>query len=187
MGKSEKPKLSPKHTRFVQEYLIDLNATQAAIRSGYSAKTAQEQGSRLLSNAKVAAAVAAASAKRGEKLGITAERVLKEIELLAFSDVADVVDNASGTLLIKNLRDIEPGARRTIESVQESPTEFGIKRSVKLHSKVAALTLLVKHLGLEAPQKTEHTGKDGGPIETTNVRYVIQVPKEEPEEDLEGS
>jgi phage terminase small subunit len=178
-------KLTPKQARFVAEYLIDLNATQAAIRAGYSEKTARAQGSALLTNPNVASAVESRNAKRSEKLGITAERVLKEIELLAFSDVADVVDNESGTLTIKNLRDIEPGARRTIESVQESPTEFGIKRSVKLHSKVAALTLLVKHLGLEAPQKTEHTGKDGGPIETANVRYVVQVPKEEPEDGSE--
>lgn len=72
--------LNPKQTRFVAEYLIDLNATQAAIRAGYSAKTAEQIGSRLLRNVQVRAAVDAGIAKRAGKLEITAEKVLKDIE-----------------------------------------------------------------------------------------------------------
>jgi phage terminase small subunit len=74
------PALTPKQARFVAEYLIDLNATQAAIRAGYSKHTAQVQSSRLLSNAMVAAAVDAALAKRSGKLEITAEKVLRDLE-----------------------------------------------------------------------------------------------------------
>ncbi len=70
------PVLNEKQKRFVAEYLIDLNATQAAIRSGYSAKTAQEQGSRLLSNAIVAEAIAKGAEKRIRKAEITAQDVL---------------------------------------------------------------------------------------------------------------
>lgn len=69
--------LTPKQERFVAEYLIDLNATQAAIRAGYSAKTAQEQGSRLLSNAMVGAAIAEGAGKRLHKAEITAQDVLE--------------------------------------------------------------------------------------------------------------
>ena len=59
--------LTPKQQRFVEEYLIDLNATQAAIRSGYSEKTAQERSSRLLSNVMVQAAIQEAQSKRAER------------------------------------------------------------------------------------------------------------------------
>lgn len=83
--------LNAKQQRFVQEYLIDLNATQAAIRAGYSERTAQEQGSRLLSNVMVAAAVAEGIALRAGKLEITAEKVLRDLEevrVLALKDGA---------------------------------------------------------------------------------------------------
>ena len=71
--------LTPKQQRFVEEYLIDLNATQAAIRAGYSEKTAQEQSSRLLSNVMVSQAVETAQMKVSTDLGITREYVLKSL------------------------------------------------------------------------------------------------------------
>ena len=79
-------KLSPKQERFAREYLLDLNATQAAIRAGYSAKTAQEQASRLLSNVMVAARIAELKQERADKVAVTAADVLKgviEVTLLA--------------------------------------------------------------------------------------------------------
>ncbi len=71
--------LTAKQERFVAEYLVDLNATQAAIRAGYSEKSATAEGSRLLVNTKVAAAVAAAQAKRSERTEITQDYVLAVI------------------------------------------------------------------------------------------------------------
>lgn len=70
-------KLTPKQEAFVREYLVDLNATQAAIRAGYSPKTAREQASRLLSNVNVMDAISAGKAARAEKLEVTAEQVLQ--------------------------------------------------------------------------------------------------------------
>ena len=75
-------KLTPKQEAFVREYLIDLNATQAAIRAGYSPKTAQEQSSRLLSKAMVVKAVQTGMDKRADKLSLTAEDVLRDINLV---------------------------------------------------------------------------------------------------------
>lgn len=69
--------LTPKQAAFVREYLIDLNATQAAIRAGYSEKTAYSQGQRLLKNAEVQAAIAKAQAQRAKRLQLTADDVLK--------------------------------------------------------------------------------------------------------------
>ncbi len=69
--------LTPKQQRFVEEYLIDLNATQAAIRAGYSEKTAQEQSSRLLSNVMVQEAVQKAKNKLSERTELTVEMVVQ--------------------------------------------------------------------------------------------------------------
>lgn len=79
-------KLNAQQERFVTEYLIDLNATQAAIRAGYSAKTATWIGPQLLKKPHVASQVGALQQKRGEKTGITAARVIQEITRLAFFD-----------------------------------------------------------------------------------------------------
>jgi phage terminase small subunit len=76
-------KLNDKQARFVAEYLVDLNATQAAIRAGYSAKTARQQASELLAKPDIAQAVARAQEKRAQRTGITAEKVLEDIERIA--------------------------------------------------------------------------------------------------------
>lgn len=85
-------KLTDKQARFVEEYLIDLNATQAAIRAGYSEKTAQEQSSRLLSNVMVKEAVERGKAKTANKLEITRERVLQTIAEIAFEEIKNPDD-----------------------------------------------------------------------------------------------
>ncbi|WP_232081119.1 MULTISPECIES: terminase small subunit [unclassified Variovorax] len=83
--------LEPRQQRFVDEYLIDLNATQAAIRAGYSAKTAQEQSSRLLSNVMVSTAIGAARKQQQERTQITADKVLREAWNIAIADVRELV------------------------------------------------------------------------------------------------
>ena len=75
--------MTPKQARFVREYLIDLNATQAAIRCGYSERTAKQQGSRLLTNADIAEAVAKGQAKAAERLGLTLDGILQDINDIA--------------------------------------------------------------------------------------------------------
>lgn len=79
--------LTPKQERFVAEYLIDLNATQAAVRTGYSAKTAASQGARLLKQGGVARAVQAAQQARAVRTEITQDRVLQELARIAFFDI----------------------------------------------------------------------------------------------------
>jgi hypothetical protein len=69
--------LTPRQRRFVEEYLVDLNATQAAIRAGYSARTANEQGARLLANASVAAVVQSAQLARSERIQLVQDDVLR--------------------------------------------------------------------------------------------------------------
>ena len=80
--------LTPRQARFVKEYLVDLNGTQAAIRAGYSEKTAQTQSSRLLSNVMVSAAVEAGAATQHAQLDLTAQKVLSELLGVGYAEVA---------------------------------------------------------------------------------------------------
>ena len=84
--------MTRKQDRFVKEYLIDLNATQAAIRAGYSPKTANEQGARLLANASVQEAIAKAMAERSKRTGISQDRVIQELARIAFVNPQNVIN-----------------------------------------------------------------------------------------------
>ena len=80
--------LTPRQARFVKEYLVDLNGTQAAIRAGYSAHTANKQSTRLLTNADIKAAVEAGAAKQHAQLDLTAQKVLTELLGVGYAEVA---------------------------------------------------------------------------------------------------
>ena len=139
--------MTEKQQRFVEEYLIDLNATQAAIRSGYSAKTADVQGSRMLGNVKVQQAISEIMANRSKRTGVNQDMVVQELARIAFVKMTDVV-NADG--------EIRPDASdddlACIESVKykRSDTDTGSseEREIKIASKLKALELLGKHLGM---------------------------------------
>src|SRR5688572_19699107 len=88
--------LTPKQQLFVSEYLVDLNGKQAAIRAGYSPKTAEVQASRLLSLAKVKAAVSAAQGERSERTEITQDMVLQELWAIAMADPNEIVQYRRG-------------------------------------------------------------------------------------------
>jgi len=168
--------LTPKQQRFVDEYLVDLNATQAAIRAGYSPKTAKQAGHEALTKPDVQAAVSAAQEKRSQRTGITADVVLGELLRLARVDIGEAFDE-SGNLL--PVRDMPEDVRRAIAGIdvaEEGPrlrmNEDGTVdeppvttvRKVRFWDKRGALELLGKHLGLFV-QRVEHTGKDGAPIQ----------------------
>lgn len=140
-------KLTDKQQCFVDEYLIDLNATQAAIRAGYSAKTADQQGSRLLANIKVKQAVAEKQAQRSKRTGVNQDRVVLELAKVAFAKMTDIVDSKG-----RIKEDASPDDLACIESIKykESDNEYGgsVEREVKIASKLKALELLGKHLGM---------------------------------------
>jgi phage terminase small subunit len=140
-------KLTEKQQRFVDEYLIDLNATQAAIRAGYSAKTADTQGSRLLGNVKVQQAIAERMAERSKRTGINQDRVVLELAKIAFVKMSDIIDEEGR---------IRPDAAEEdlacVEAIKykRSDSEAGssVESEVRLASKLKALELLGKHLGM---------------------------------------
>jgi phage terminase small subunit len=140
--------LNPKQQRFVAEYLKDLNATQAAIRAGYSEKTAPQIASRLLTNVKVASAVAEGQQVIAEKAGVTVEKVVNELASIGFANFGDYL-NAEGRI------SLPLGDRAKMAAVGEYTTEaIGdqviTRTKFKLLDKRAALVDLGKHLGMFA-------------------------------------
>lgn len=141
--------ITPRQQRFVDEYLVDLNATQAATRAGYSARTANEQGARLLAKASVQEAIAAKQQRLAIKCEISAERVLEEYRRIAFADPRAVLAWGPEGVKLRPSDDLKPEEAALVSEVSE--TKDGMR--IKLHSKLDALGSLAKHLGLfkEAP------------------------------------
>lgn len=161
-------KMTAKQQRFCDEYLIDLNATQAAIRAGYSEKTANEQGARLLAKVSVQEYIQERKQERVARTEITQDMVLKELAIIAFSNAADYASviekqamvDVDGVTVPLNDADGNPVMYRTVEPVltadlteEQKKALSVIKRGkdgfeVKPYDKVRALELLGKHLGM---------------------------------------
>lgn len=140
-------KLTDKQKRFVDEYLIDLNGTQAAIRAGYSAKTANEQAARLLANVSIQQTISKHMAERSKRTGVNQDRVVLELAKIALVKITDIVDNQGRIKTTATDDDLA-----CIESMKykesESDTGSSVEREVKISSKIKALELLGKHLGM---------------------------------------
>lgn len=165
-------KLNNKQSRFVDEYLVDLNATQAAIRAGYSKKTAKSQGQRLLTNVDIKSAIAEAQEERGERTQITADRVVKELARIGLSDLREAFTE-SGHLrhpkdwtedLAAAISSVEVVTRLTGEEDEDGNKAVEHIHKLKLWDKVSALEKIAKHFGMFI-ERHEHTGKDGGPLQ----------------------
>ncbi|MDA1100430.1 MAG: terminase small subunit [Proteobacteria bacterium] len=148
--------LSPKRRRFVDEYLVDLNAAQAAIRAGYSPRSARSGGPLLLRTPAVARAVAERQARISNHLFVTAERVVLEYARLAFADMRDYLHFAKdGDVLLDWSAMPEDATKAILEVTQDvynegrGAAQREVKRTrFKLHDKRGALDALAKHLGL---------------------------------------
>ena len=138
-------KLTAKQERFVEEYLIDLNATQAAIRAGYSTDTANEQGCRMLANVSIRSQIDKAIAERSKRTGVNADRVIMELAKIAFVNATEVIDPKTATIKADAL----PEDTAAIQSVKvKTFGEDGLEREIKMADKLKALELLGKHLGM---------------------------------------
>jgi phage terminase small subunit len=172
--------LTPRQKIFIKQYLLDLNATKAAIAAGYSKRSAYSTGQRLLKNAEVRSKIDECITKRAEKLDISAEKVLAELAKLGFSNMRDYVKpTGDGHFDL----DLEKATLEHWAAVQEitvdttGGTGDGERRQVlrtrfKLGDKRGSLELLGKHLKLFT-DKVEQTGADGGPVQTSmTVKFV---------------
>ena len=137
--------MTQKQKRFIEEYLIDLNATQAAIRAGYSPDTAQQTGSENLSKPVIRTCIDRAMAERSKRTGVNAERVVQELAKIAFVNAAEVIDPKTATVK----EDALPEDTAAIQSVKvKTFGEDGLEREIKMADKIKALELLGKHLGM---------------------------------------
>ncbi|CRY18646.1 terminase small subunit [Burkholderia pseudomallei] len=151
-------KLTAKQQRFVDEYLVDLNASAAARRAGYSEKTATAIAAENLTKPNIAAAITAAMRARRERTHITQDRVLRELSRIAFFDIRKLY-NADGTLKRPDQLDDEAAAvlagvdvveqmTYTADGDRELTATPTLTKKAKVFDKTAALTLAMRHLGL---------------------------------------
>ena len=139
------PKLTEKQKRFCEEYLIDLNATQAAIRAGYSSKTASRIAIELLNKSHVSEYLNGLMKHRSQRTEITAERVLQELAAIAFSDRTELAKVSSmGTVEFTPTDSLPDNAKKVIAGIEEG--KYGTK--ITSYDKVKALELLGKHIGI---------------------------------------
>ena len=137
--------MTKKQKRFIEEYLIDLNATQAAIRAGYSPDTAKSIGSENLTKPDIQARIAKAMAERSRRTGVNADRVVMELAKIAFVNANDVIDMETATVKAGAL----PEDTAAIQSVKiKTFEEDGLEREIKMADKLRALELLGRHLGM---------------------------------------
>lgn len=170
-------KLTDKQELFAREYLKDLNATQAAIRAGYSEKTARSQANRLLTNVDIENRIAELKASRNEEVGIDAAYVLRRLVEIDQMDVLDILNDDGSLKAIslwpKSWRTTLTGLdiSTTILNFNEETAETILKK-IKWPDKVKNLELLGKHVDVQAFKEqvsNEHTGKNGGPIEYADI------------------
>lgn len=158
--------LTAKQQRFVEEYLVDLNATQAAIRAGYSADTARQTASENLSKPDIASAIEEAQARRSMRTNITQDQVVRELARIGFADIRKVVtwrngaptfneddaeDSGDVRISIANFVSLTPSDEIDDETgaaiAEVSQTKDGALK-VKMHDKKGALVDLGRHLGM---------------------------------------
>ncbi|NWK62786.1 terminase small subunit [Acinetobacter sp. SwsAc3] len=156
--------LTPKQQRFVEEYLIDLNATQAAIRAGYSEKTARDIGCENLAKPNIAKAIEEAQNKRQEQTQIDAAYVLKRLVEIDQMDVLDIMDDQMKIRPVNEWPKVWRQYVVNLENLELSDGE-GCFKKIKWPDKVKNLELLGKHVSVGAfKDKIEHSGDPNNPI-----------------------
>jgi len=182
---AEERKLTAKQKAFVQEYLVDLNATQAAIRAGYSEATAMEQGYQLLRKTSVQETLQKAMAAREKRTEITQDMVLREMAKIGMVDIKDFLSFRTEKTVVRKDEDTGSPVTNYAHVVQMKDSEdidgsliseVQLKNGelkFKLHDKVRALELCGKHLGMFI-DRTRLEGADGGPLQ---VDFGISRPK----------
>ena len=159
-------KLTPKQARFVEEYLLDLNATQSAIRAGYSQKTASSQGERLLRNVEIAAAIRQAQSERGQRVKIDAEYVLNRLGEIDQMDAIDILAE-DGT--VKPVREWPKIWRQMISGLDvmeiagaDGEARTAIVKKIKWPDKIKNIEMIGRHVGVQAfKERVEHSGTIG--------------------------
>ncbi len=153
-------KLSLKQERFVEEYLVDLNATQAYIRAGYAKKFAGPNVGKLMALPEIQKAIQKGKAKLSKRTEISQDRVLEELVNVAFSNLGDYMDwnSHEATMIAKDKLSREQMA--AVAEINATLNDKGSTIKFKLHDKIRSLKILADHLGMFV-QKHEIDFKHG--------------------------
>ncbi len=145
-------KLTLKQERFVQEFLKDLNRTQAAIRAGYSPASARVIAQETLLNPAVQEAIQEALEKRAERCRIDGDQVLQELAKVAFANPRNVAKWSARTIEVRNSEDLDENTAAAVQEITQYHTKKGSYVKVKLYDKLPALIALARHLNLLNPE-----------------------------------
>lgn len=156
--KEKKAKLSAKEERFCYEYILHLNASKAAIAAGYAAKSARITGCRLLTKPNIKSRIAYFKDNLAEASGISALRILKEHEKIAFANAGQI---RRSWLTMKEFNSLTEDEKAIIQEITTRTTKHGTELKIKLYDKQRSLDSINQMLGYDAPIKAEITGKDG--------------------------
>lgn len=172
-------KLTAKQSLFVKEYLVDLNATQAAIRAGYSEKTARAIGAENLTKPDVAAAISTAKTERAEATDINARWVLARLALEAEADLADVYDDNGNLLPVKEWPIIwRQGLVAGVETVREKHDgeDASFVDKIKISDRVKRLELIGRHVDVQAfKERVEHALTDDAAALLAEARRSAKI------------
>ena len=173
--KKDKYGLIAKHRKFVKEYIKDYCGAAAAIRAGYSKKTAREQASYILSKVYIQAALKREENKLENRFIATKEKILKELGVIGFSNIEDYIEvDDDGKVSIQNLKSLPFATSRAIKSIKEKSKDIVNKQDddllyretqleFVLHDKIEALVKMGQEIGM-FKTKCEVSGRDGKPI-----------------------
>lgn len=151
--------MTGKQERFVQEYLIDLCATQAAIRAGYSPQTASSIGYENLNKPQIRARIDQVMAEHSKRTGVTQERIIRELAKVAFVNAGEIVDFDTGELIDAATSDDRAAVASVRVKKIPTPDGMGVEREIRMADKLKALELLGKRFNLFTSKvDTQKTG-----------------------------
>lgn len=167
--------LTAKQARFVDEYLVDLNAAAAARRAGYSVRTANVIGYENLTKPHIAEAIQEAMRKRASRCQVAQDDVVRELARIAFQGLASVAEWGPTGLRLLDSADLDDDAIATVKSVKETTSKDGGSLAIQQHDKIRALEALGKHLGM-FKQEIEHSGSVELRQKVEHIRIVAPAP-----------
>lgn len=173
--------LTDKQLRFCEEYLIDLNATQAAIRAGYSEDTAKSIGCENLTKPNIQESITRMKVERSQRTQITADRVLQELAVIGFSSVQNYILDDDGKLELEQAAEVD--SIRAVSSIRRKKKKYGhgkdqteeVETEIKLWPKVSALQQMGQHLGIF---EKDNNQKNANKLANITVIREVEVIRE---------
>ncbi len=157
--------LTNKQKAFVQEYLVDLNGTQAALRAGYNKNSAPVVGCENLKKPNIQQAIQEEMEKRQERTRVTQDKVVQELAKLAFSNMRSFAKWSKDGVVLVDSDQLTDDETACVAEITQTETQYGKTIKVKPYNKKDALELLGRHLGMFSDTiKNVHIGEGGGPI-----------------------